>query len=86
MSTPPLEITAHALLRYLQRHYGCKVDELKVLEQMAETYGLDLEEVYAEFEALIPSGAARVLGNGKYPAGYGRIVVKNNTVLTYLEE
>lgn len=49
MSTLPLEITAHALLRYLQRHYGCEVNEWKVLEIVASDYGLDLEEVYAEF-------------------------------------
>ena len=85
MSTPKLEITVHALLRYLQRHYGCEVNEWKVLQDLARDYGLDLEEVYAELEALIPKGATRALGNGKYPAGKGRVVIENNRVLTYIE-
>ena len=86
MSTPPLEITAHALLRYLQRHYGCEVNEWKVLEILASDYGLDLEEVYAEFEALLPSRAARKIGDGKYPTPHGRVVVIDHSVITYIED
>ena len=63
-----LHISDHALVRYLERHYGLKRELDMVREELRES-------IHTGWE---------VCGDGSYPCEGGRVVVRNCIAVTFL--
>jgi hypothetical protein len=62
-----------------------KVSEHAVLRYIERVIGINLEEVEKNILKCIPE-SQEILGNGTYPCGEYKVVVKENTVVTIINE
>jgi CII-binding regulator of phage lambda lysogenization HflD len=61
------------------------VSEHAIVQYLLRVYALDLESICREIVPEALEDQIKLLGNGKYPAGDHRLVVKDNVVVTVYE-
>lgn len=62
-----------------------KVSEHAILRYIERVLGIDLKEIEKNILNCVPD-SQEVLGNGTYPCGEYKVVVKENTVVTIINE
>jgi DNA-binding ferritin-like protein (Dps family) len=61
------------------------VSEHAIVQYLLRVYSLDLEHICREIVPKALEDQIKLLGNGKYPSGDHRLVVKDNVVVTVYE-